>query len=127
MLFTYMIHFQKRLNMNNKYLLINETTENDITNYLPNQNTLCDIADFFDVFSDTTRLKILSCLSMSDLCVNDLSKLLDTNQTTISHQLKNLKAQNLIKANRNGKIITYSLCNRFINDIMMYAVESIKK
>lgn len=109
-----------------KYLLINSEMENDIINYIPHNIQLNKIADFFQNFADITRLKILSCLSMADLCVNDISKLLNINQTTISHQLKNLKLQNLIKCTRSGKIIKYSLVNHYINDIMLFAVESIK-
>ena len=109
-----------------KYLLINSEQKNNITSYMPESEQLSKIADFFQNFSDPTRLKILSCLSMSELCVNDLSNILNINQTTISHQLKILKSQNLIKSRRNGKIINYSLSNIYINEIMLYAVDNLK-
>lgn len=109
-----------------KYLLINNEQKNNITSYMPESEQLSKIADFFQNFSDPTRLKILSCLSMSELCVNDLSNILNINQTTISHQLKILKSQNLIKSRRNGKIINYSLSNIYINEIMLYAVDNLK-
>lgn len=110
-----------------RLLLLNQEEKDNIISYMPQNMQLYKIADFFQNFSDITRLKILSCLSMSDLCVNDISKLLNINQTTISHQLKNLKSQNLVKCARNGKIIKYSLTNHYINDIMLFAVESIKQ
>lgn len=112
--------------MTNKYLLIDNAIESNIAQYMPENHQLHKIADFFQNFSDPTRLKILSCLSMSELCVNDLSNLLQINQTTISHQLKILKVQNLVKCNRYGKIIKYSLQNSYINDILLFAVDSIK-
>ena len=84
------------------------------------------LSNFFSTFSDPTRLKILSCLSIKEMCVNDLSIALNINQTTISHQLKTLKLQNFVYSIRSGKIVTYSLSNNFINEIMLCAIDSIK-
>ncbi|MBE7082499.1 MAG: winged helix-turn-helix transcriptional regulator [Clostridiales bacterium] len=108
------------------FLLLNKVEENEITNYMPTERKLKDVASFFQNFSDPTRLKIISALSINDLCVNDLSLILDANQTTISHQLKFLKNQYIVVAKREGKIIKYSLQNKFINDLMNYAIESLK-
>jgi len=105
------------------YLLLNKVEENEITNYLPSERKLNDMANFFQNFSDRTRLKIISALSINELCVNDLATILKTNQTTISHQLKYLKNQYIVVAKREGKIIKYSLQNKFINELMSYAIE----
>lgn len=109
------------------YILLNKVEETEINNFLPNENKLKALADFFQNFSDSTRLKIISALSINELCVNDLSVILNTNQTTISHQLKILKNQYIVVAKREGKIIKYSLQNKFINELMNYAVESLKE
>ena len=111
--------------MEQRYLLLNERSKREILNYLPSCNETDKLADFFQVFSDATRLKIISCLAMCDMCVNDLSALLKINQTTISHQLKYLKSQNLISCKRNGKIIVYSLTNQKTNELMLSAVNAI--
>lgn len=111
--------------MERKFLILNEKSKCEIQNYLPSPNQAEKLADYFQIFSDATRLKIISCLAMSDLCVNDISKLLKINQTTISHQLKFLKTQGIITCKRNGKIIIYSLKNQETNDIMLYAVNAI--
>lgn len=109
------------------YILLNTLEENEITNFLPTDKRLGDLAMFFQIFSDSTRLKIISVLSINELCVSDLSEILAINQTTISHQLKYLKTQQIVCCRREGKLIKYSLCNRFVNEIMTCAIESLKE
>lgn len=111
--------------MNQKFLILSERSKAEIQKNLPAERDVLKLALYFQNFSDSTRIKILSCLSFCDLCVNDLSNLLNINQTTISHQLKTLKDQNLIGYRRNGKIIIYYLKIKNINEIMSYAVNSI--
>lgn len=108
------------------YILLNKIEESEINNYMPSEKKLNDMATFFQNFSDSTRLKIISALSINELCVNDLAAILNINQTTISHQLKYLKNQSIVQAERDGKIIKYSLQNRFINELMNYAIESLR-
>ena len=111
----------------NNYILLNTIEEDEINNYMPSEKKLIDMACFFQNFSDPTRLKIISALSISDLCVNDLSSVLGINQTTISHQLKYLKNQYIVESKREGKIIKYSIQNKFINELMDFAIESLKQ
>ena len=66
----------------------------------------------------------MSCLAMCDMCVNDLSLILGINQTTISHQLKLLKNQNIVSYKRDGKILVYSLNEKKVNDLMYLAVSN---
>lgn len=108
------------------YILLNKIEENEINTFMPTEKRLNDMATFFQNFSDGTRLKIISALSISELCVNDLSNILNINQTTISHQLKLLKNQNIVASRREGKIIKYFIQNQFINELMNYAIESLK-
>ena len=109
------------------YILLNKVEESAICDYMPTTKRLSDMANFFQNFADPTRLKIISALSINELCVNDLSNILNINQTTISHQLKYLKNQNIVKVERDGKIRKYALQNKFINEIMDYAIESLKE
>ena len=113
--------------MLNECLVVDEKTQNDILYYLPSQEVLELLANYFQGFSDPTRIKILSALSLSELCVNDISVLLDINQTTVSHQLKLLKNLNVVKYKREGKVIYYSLANPTINDVMLTGVNHILK
>lgn len=110
--------------MQNKFLLLSERNKREILGALPAEQDILKLADYFQNFSDSTRLKILTCLSMSSMCVNDLSNILNINQTTISHQLKQLKDQNLVSFKRDGKILVYGLTGEHVNDIMLYAIKA---
>lgn len=114
--------YNEPTNEETKKLLVDEKTANDIKYYLPQEKVLRMLADFFSIFSDETRIKILSALSVSELCVNDISNILKLNQTTVSHQLKLLKGIGAVKYRRDGKIIYYSLADKNINDCLMNGV-----
>jgi len=84
---------------------------------LPNEEVLYDLADLFKAFSDSTRIKILYALFQEELCVCDLAALLDMTQSAISHQLRVLKGNRLVKFRRDGKVIYYSLADDHIKHI----------
>ncbi len=107
-----------------KLLALTKQQENQILSYLPKDDVLQKLAVFFHNFSDLTRLKIIVCLSISSLCVSDISMILNLNQTTVSHQMQILKAQELVTFKRQGKFIFYSLNRLQINDLMLGAIES---
>ena len=98
---------------------------NKISKAIPEDNTLYKLSKFFSNFSDNTRLKIISCLSFGELCVTDISKALNMNQTTISHQLAYLKASGTVTTRRDGKIIYYSLATTEIQDCLTYGANFI--
>ena len=104
-------------------LLLDKRTQGLIQDYVPRGEILEGIVCFFSVFSDYTRVKILSALAISELCVTDLSRILNINQTTISHQLRFLKSAGIVKCYRHGKIIFYSLTNDSINDVLLKGIE----
>lgn len=108
-----------------KLLRLNERNKYELLNVLPDEEVINKLALYFQNFSDNTRIKILSCLSIMDMCVNDLSCLLGINQTTISHQLKTLKDQNIIDFKREGKVLIYRLKAESVQEMMMYAVNVI--
>lgn len=92
---------------------------------MPNGEVCLSLAEFYSIFSDTTRLKILIALSLSEMCVNDLATLLNINQTTLSHQLKTLKNTGAVKSTRKNKFMFYKVTDRFINNIMINGVDFI--
>ena len=104
-------------------LLIDKKKENLIKDYVPDGEILDDLVGFFSIFSDYTRLKMISALAISEMCVSDLSKILGLNQTTVSHQLRLLKSLNAVKTKRQGKIIFYSLRSDALNDVLLKGVE----
>lgn len=100
--------------------LIDNHTQTKVKYYLPNNDVLSELSDLFSVLSDSTRIKILSAICISEMCVTDISDVLQINQTTVSHQLKILRSTGILTMRRDGKIIYYSLANRIIPEIMKF-------
>ena len=97
--------------------IVHEDIVNTVKDKMPVDEVLYELADFFKVFGDTTRIKILCALISSEMCVCDLSVLLNMNQSAISHQLRVLKQANLVKYRREGKVIYYSLKDEHVKRI----------
>ena len=76
---------------------------------LPDEELLFDVADLFKAFADTTRIKILYALMDHSLCVADIAEVVGVSQSAISHQLRTLKQARLVRAQRDGKNVIYSL------------------
>lgn len=90
--------------------IVNET--------LPEETELYDLAELFKVFGDSTRIRILFVLFESEVCVCDLAKVLNMTQSAISHQLRILKQNKLVKNRREGKSIFYSLADDHVRTII---------
>lgn len=104
-------------------MLLDKRTKDLVREYVPNGDVLDGIVCFFSIFADPTRVRMLSALAISEMCVTDLSRVLEINQTTVSHQLRLLKNLGIVKSERYGKIIFYSLVNDTVNDVMLKGVE----
>lgn len=100
-------------------LSITEQQERSILRSMPPKAATENLARFFDVFSDNTRLRILSALSMKELCVADLSFILSMRQSTVSHQLRLLKDARIVDCRRAGKLILYAVVNPYVNDVLL--------
>ncbi len=85
---------------------------------LPTDELLCDLADLFKLFGDTTRVKILFALMESEMCVCAIADLLGMTQSAISHQLRILKDANLVGNRREGKTIYYFLSDDHVRTIV---------
>ena len=85
---------------------------------LPTDELLCDLADLFKIFGDTTRVKILYALLESEMCVCAIADLLGMTQSAISHQLRILKDANLVGNRREGKTIYYFLSDDHVRTII---------
>ena len=80
---------------------------------MPEETELYDLAELFKVFGDSTRMRILFVLFEAEVCVCDLAEALNMTQSAISHQLRILKQNKLVKSRREGKSVFYSLAASF--------------
>ena len=94
---------------------------------MPPEEELYDLADFFKVFADTTRIKILYVLLCQEMCVCDIADTLKMTQSAISHQLRVLKQMDLVKFRREGKTIFYSLADDHIVSILSQGLDHINE
>ena len=91
---------------------------NAVRSGLPAEELLCDLADLFKLFGDTTRMRILFSLFESEMCVCAIAELLSMTQSAISHQLSVLKKSNLINCRREGKTVFYFLADEHVRTII---------
>lgn len=112
----------EKLDMCSEYA-IHQDTLSYIHERALNDSTVNDLADFFKMFGDPTRLRILHALSVAEMCVCDLCEYLGMNQPAVSHQLKILRHGRLIKHRREGRNVYYSLDDEHIEQIMKVGLE----
>ncbi len=106
---------------------VHEEIVNMVEKHMPHEEELADLAEFFRVFGDTTRIRILYVLMCSEMCVCDIASLLGMTQSAISHQLRVLKQMELVKNRREGKTIFYSLADGHIKSILSQGLEHINE
>ncbi|MBQ7828555.1 MAG: helix-turn-helix transcriptional regulator [Clostridia bacterium] len=102
--------------------VVNETLEK-----MPPDEELYDLAELFKVFGDSTRIRILYALFESELCVGDIAELLRLSQTAVSHQLRVLKSNKLVKFRRDGKAVFYSLADDHVCRILNQGLEHVEE
>ena len=108
-------------------MCVHEDMIQKVRQLMPKENLLNELADFYKVFGDATRVKILCALLTSEMCVCDLAELLGMTQSAISHQLRVLKQAKLVKNRRDGKTVYYSLADGHIQNIISQGMEHIQE
>lgn len=103
--------------------VIHHDTLNNIYEKALSEDVVNDLAEFFKVFGDPTRLRIVHALLVAEMCVCDLCELLGMNQSAVSHQLKILRHSRLIKYRREGRNVYYSLDDEHIGHIMKVGLQ----
>ncbi len=94
---------------------------------MPQEEELCDLAELFKVFGDSTRIRILFVLFEAEVCVCDIAGALRMTQPAISHQLRILKQAKLVKSRREGKSVFYSLADGHVRTIIAQGREHIQE
>ena len=107
--------------------IIHNETVNKIKNIIPEDEMIYDLAEFFKVFADSTRMKIIYALMEEELCVCDIATIVGTTQSAISHQLKILKVSKLVRSRRSGKTILYDLDDEHVKTIIAMGKEHIEE
>ncbi|MCL1905773.1 MAG: metalloregulator ArsR/SmtB family transcription factor [Clostridiales bacterium] len=105
--------------------VIHEEVVARVRKIMPDAKNFYDLADLYKMFADNTRLRILWALSREVMCVCDLAVLLGMSKSAISHQLKSLRLANLIKYDKQGKTVYYSLADSHVKDIFEKGFEHI--
>ena len=107
------------------------TIHNDMVNKvksaIPEDGLIYDLDEFFKVFADSTRMKIIYALMEGELCVCDIASIVGTTQSAISHQLRILKQSKLVKYRKDGKVVYYSLDDEHIAEIAKKGREHIEE
>jgi len=97
----------------------------EVKSNLPPSELLLDLADLYKMFGDSTRLSILSALRQRELCVMHLAEILNMTQSAISHQLRALRANNLVRYRREGKLSYYCLADEHVETIIDMGLEHV--
>ena len=99
----------------------------NVQKVMPKMNIIDDVSDFFKIVGDSTRLRILMSLGCGELCVSDISNVLDMSISAISHQLKALREAKLVKIRKDGKIVYYSLDDDHIKKLLDVSFEHVSE
>ena len=107
--------------------IIHEDRVSDVVNKMLDEELIADMADFFKIFGDSTRLKIINVLMNGNMCVSDIAVILNMTHSAISHQLKYLKRFKIVKDTKNGKVVYYELDDDHISQIFNKGWEHINE
>lgn len=92
---------------------------------MPEEEPVYEVSELFRVFGDSTRARIICALNLEEMCVCDLSALLNMTQSAISHQLRVLKASRIVKSRKAGRVVYYSLDDDHIGKIFAMAFDHV--
>ena len=107
-------------------MYVHQDVVNKVKQDMPQDETLYDLAELFGL-GDSTRIKILYALFEAELCVCDIAQLLSVSQTAVSHQLRVLKNNKLVKFRKEGKNVFYSLADDHVRRIIDQGIEHVEE
>ncbi len=107
--------------------VVDESKVTKVSELLPSSEELLNIADTYKVLGDPTRLKIVLSLAEEELCVCDLAALVGISVSGISHQLRLLRGNRIVKYRRDGKMAYYSLDDKHISNIISEVLHHVKE
>ncbi|GAB4234135.1 MAG: metalloregulator ArsR/SmtB family transcription factor [Deltaproteobacteria bacterium] len=106
---------------------VNEARVRSARQTLSPDREILSLAESFRTLGDPSRVKILQALSVEELCVCDLAKLLGISESATSHQLRVLRGQRLVRYRKEGKMAFYSLDDAHIDALMKVALRHVRE
>ncbi|MDP8298362.1 MAG: metalloregulator ArsR/SmtB family transcription factor [Candidatus Tantalella remota] len=97
--------------------MVRENIIKDISRNMETGEVIDKLSRTFSIFGDPTRTRIVFALSKAELCVNELSQILDMSHSAISHQLRALKDLDLVRYRKDGRRSYYSLNDEHIENL----------
>lgn len=117
---------ENEVNMKDKKHIDLEKIE-EVKGKIPSEDDMYELAELFKVFGDSTRTRILTCLKYSELCVCEISEVLNMSISAVSHQLRVLRQSKLVKARKIGKEVYYSLDDDHVLQIISFGFEHLNE
>ena len=107
-------------------MIIHQEDVEKVLESMPDENIFLNLADTFKLIGDNTRCKILYILNEHEMCVGDISNILDMTKSSVSHQLANLRRSGIVRCKKIGKEVFYKLDDEHITKLFEVALEHIK-
>lgn len=107
--------------------VVHENVVEQARQKMPDDERMYELSDLFAVFGDFTRVRILWALDQIEMCVCDISFLLNMTQSAISHQLRILKQADLVKSRKEGKNVYYSLKDAHVQRILKQGLSHVEE
>jgi ArsR family transcriptional regulator len=107
--------------------ILHPITVQKVSKQMPSKAALTNLAEFFKLFSDKTRVGILWALSVSEMCVCDLGMLLKMKQPAVSQHLKSLRQMRIVRTRRDGKTIYYTLDDAHIRTVLDFGLQHLQE
>lgn len=105
---------------------INPDNVDEVLHNLIEEDDIVDMSEIFKLLGDPSRLRIVEALRIKELCVGDIAALMEISQSGVSHQLRLLKKNRIVKTRRDGKMIYYSLDDSHIEQLLDIALHHVK-
>lgn len=105
--------------------VIHEDILQRVREKMPPEEPIYEVSELFKVFGDSTRARIICALNIEEMCVCDLSALLNMSQSAVSHQLRILKVSRIVKSRKQGRVVYYSLDDAHIGRIFAMAFDHV--
>ena len=85
-----------------------------------------EMAEFFKIFGDGTRIRVLQTLMEGEKNVGDLAEVLEMSQSAVSHQLRVLRQNDLVKYRKEGKVVFYSLDDEHVEEVLQQGMAHLR-